>query len=369
MQDLPKTFCPAKWDELFINLEFNLAYACCKSTPIQIDTNISNSLRTQKKNLMAGIKDPSCNYCWKSEDAGLPSIRMLYLSKFKNNIEDYTDDRMPSSVEINLGNECNFQCMYCNPKFSSKWYADVSKKPYSLFNSKFNYALPIKKEISKDDKFSLIKKYSLHTHRIDLIGGEPFYTKRFFELLEIIQSKEIFVTTNLSCSKAQIDKFFKLTEKFEKVGFHFSLDATGKIAEFTRHGLDFDLFDSNLRYILKNAPKNFNFQIKSLMTSITITDLENLKNYLHEFLNGNFKWLLYNCITPEFQSFLTLKDELRGPAIDILSELEKTPNVLHADTIKSAILTSSFNKTLYNQLKVFVNEFSTRKNILVPVDL
>jgi hypothetical protein len=37
--------------------------------------------------------------------------------------------------------------------------------------------------------------------------------------------------------------------------------------------------------------------------------------------------------------------------------------------LEGAINSSKFNKTLYNQMKHFLNEFSTRKNILIPVEL
>ena len=268
MPKIPDTFCPAKWDEIYINLDYNFVYSCCKATPVTVNSNISETLKNQKTNLLSGIMDPSCNYCWDIEEKGHTSRRARYLKKFNEdgNIEEYLNDKSPSLVEINLGNECNFQCMYCNPKFSSQWYADVLKKPYALFNSKFNYSIPIKEKVSKDDKFNLVKDYSINAKRIDLIGGEPFLSKRFFELLELISSKEISVTTNLSCSKEQLDKFFQICKKFDRVEFHFSLDATGNIAEFARQGLNFSNFDSNLKYTLDNAPDNFYFQIIQIIS-------------------------------------------------------------------------------------------------------
>lgn len=370
MPKIPNTFCPAKWDELFVNLDHNLAYSCCKATPTEISVEIEQTLNSQKENLLKGIQDSSCNFCWEAENKGLASRRNRYLLKFdKESFSEYKNSKKPSLVEINLGNECNFQCMYCGPKFSSQWYADIAKKPYKLFNSKFEYAIPIKLQITKDDKFQLIQQYSSNTNRIDIIGGEPFYSKRFYELLELISSNELSITTNLSCNYQQLDKFFQLTEKFKKVRFDVSLDATGEIAEFVRHGLNFKKFDQNLKYVIDNAPSNFELSIKSLMTSLTVLDMENLRSYVDTFLNSNVKWYLFPCISPEFQSFKTLKDEFKSNLITLLAEYEKDTRIIYADTVKSAIIINNFNNTLYNQLKIFVEEFAQRKRITNPFNL
>lgn len=372
MQEIPKTFCPAKWDEIFINLDNKLVYSCCKSKPKNFENknDYNIALNEEKNNLLNGIKDLSCEYCWKVEDKGQSSRRHHYLNNWNPaTFSKYIDNKPPSIIEVNLGNECNFQCMYCNPTFSSKWQADVSKKPYTLFSEKFNYAIPIISRTTKEEKFNLIKEFAETADRIGLIGGEPFYIKNFFELIESLNTKHITITTNLSCTTTQLDKLFSLTDKFNKVDFHISLDATGSIAEFVRYGLDFNQIDNNIKYLLRHAPSNYDFQIKSLMTSITIQDLENFKNYIMNFLSPTFKWYLFACRQPEFQSFVTLEDKFKHTALALLSDLTKDTRVVYADTIMSAITASTFNKTLYKQLQIFVQEFALRKNIAIPINL
>ena len=90
MPKIPDTFCPAKWDEIYINLDYNFVYSCCKATPVTVNSNISETLKNQKTNLLSGIMDPSCNYCWDIEEKGHTSRRARYLKKFNEdgNIEE-----------------------------------------------------------------------------------------------------------------------------------------------------------------------------------------------------------------------------------------------------------------------------------------
>ena len=47
MQKIPDTFCPAKWDELLLNLNYNYAYACCKATPLMFVNNPAEIIEFQ----------------------------------------------------------------------------------------------------------------------------------------------------------------------------------------------------------------------------------------------------------------------------------------------------------------------------------
>lgn len=370
MQKIPDTFCPAKWDELQINLESNFIYSCCKATPVEINDNFNSALNEQKENLLNGIKDLSCEYCWKLERNNLPSLRHFKLKNITRNFKEYLQNCDPLVVEINLGNECNFQCVYCNPKFSSRWQNDVHKKEYKLYSDKFHYAIPLNFNRKKDKIKNLLENYNKKSKMISLIGGEPFYNKLFFDIIKNLQTPLIEVTTNLSTNKNDLMKFFDLTLKFEKVKFNISLDSTGDIAEFTRFGMNYKNFQNNLEFVLENCPKNIDITIKTVCSSTTVLDLSNVKNYIVPLIETfSINWYINPCHNPKFQSFDTLKDTYKPQILEMLTELKKNNKIGGTDIVKSAILTSKFNKTLYNQLVHFYNEFASRKKIKIPFDL
>lgn len=370
MQKISKTFCPSKWDDLHINLESQFAYGCCKATPVPINNDFKKILDKQKENLLNDIQDPSCEYCWKLERHNLPSQRHKCLEQFSRSYDEYIANCDPLEIEINLGNECNFQCIYCNPKFSSKWHADILKKPYKIFSDKFNYTIPINEVKKNIDAENLIYQLAENTKRIALIGGEPFYNKKFFQILENINVDTLRITTNLSAKTANLQRFFEISSKFNKVEFQISIDSTGSIAEFTRYGLNYKEFYNKLCFIIDKCPGNVNIKILSLMTSLTILDLKELKKEILPLVKNNaIKWDLSYCTNPVFQSFDTLQDKFKTEAILELDELENYTAIYGANIVAGAIKVSQFNKTLYMQLLHFLKDFAERRKINIPFDL
>lgn len=375
MNKLSKTFCPAKWDEIMVNLNANYVYSCCKSTPIKIiDKNsINTALDIQKNNLLNGIQDPSCNYCWSIENSGNhKSLRQEYLTKFDNKqYNDYKNNNVVSKlIEINIGNECNFQCTYCNPKFSSQWESDVKKQSYKIFSDKDFYEV-YNNNNSKATDLSI--EWLLSQKDIDILkilGGEPLQNKNFFKVVNSVKAKHLGFSTNLSCKKTIIDKVLALSKNYESMIITISLDSTDKVAEFTRYGMNFKHLLDNVDYLITNAPKNVKIKFASLMTSITIQDFGNTVTLIDHYYQKDKKkidWLINYTIDPKIFTFATLHDKYKDDILKIINKIKDRKYIQGLDTLEGAIKESKFNKTLYGQMKNFLEEFSTRKNIDIPV--
>jgi hypothetical protein len=68
-------------------------------------------------------------------------------------------------------------------------------------------------------------------------------------------------------------------------------------------------------------------------------------------------------------SLATLPSSVKPKIINALSTLKDKSWIFGVDTLIGAIESIDFNQTLYGQLKYFLEEFSTRKNIKMPVEL
>jgi MoaA/NifB/PqqE/SkfB family radical SAM enzyme len=375
MTEIPKTFCPAKWDETILNLSYNYVWSCCKAKPeIFADGNYEAVLDKQKNNLLNDIQDPSCEYCWKSENNNLSSKRHEYLKFFDQEQFVYYKNKQKKAtmIELYIGNECNFQCTYCNPKFSSKWEYDVKDKPYKIFTAKDFYGIDIKQqELANKENFSIALNLD-KTASLRLLGGEPLVNKNFWKILEVTNVATISLTTNLSCkSFKELDKLIEYAGRFELMYIGVSLDATNEIAEFTRYGLDFKLFDKNLEYLLKNKPANMTVRVLSLMTSVTIRDLANTVQYIvdKKRINSELKWEMFPCIDPRIHSFETLPENDKRKALSTIEQIKVLNIADRINVVESSLLSSKFNKTLYNELLHFLKEFANRKNINIPICL
>lgn len=373
MPKLPDTFCPAKWDELYINLAVKYVYACCKATPVKFVKKYSDIIDAQKINLLNGVRDPTCNYCWQLEEHKQVSWRTRYLENFTGNVEDYQKGSVtPKFVHLSVGNECNFQCTYCNPKFSSMWQTDVAKKPYSIFVDRDNYSIDeISTDNLVDENLKIIKSLgSFDTLAIS--GGEPLRHKVFWQIIKQVTQRFMYVSTNLSCRNvSDIDKICQEAARFEKFEITVSLDSTGKNAEFTRYGLDFNLFERNFQYLLSHKPPNMVVLVNSVLTSITIRDFKNFSDFMISYNQQypDLRWNLTHCVTPRMQSLSTLPEKFKPEILSILASLRDKSFILGVPIIETTLTYTPFNNTLYQELKIFLNEFAKRKKIEIPVCL
>ena len=368
------TFCPAKWDELFVNLNYNFVYSCCTSTPIRFvdKADIATILNGQKDNLLNGVQDNSCEYCWRVERQGHPSKRHTYLKDFNfDSIEKYKDNPKPQRVELNLGNECNFQCTYCNPKFSSQWATDVKNKSYKIFSDKDFYSYEDKQDVNITDTIDWLKNYT-QVKTLSVLGGEPLQNKNLFKVLDEIPCEVLTFNTNLSCKTFDpIDRIIKIAPKYKTMRISISLDSTGANAEFSRFGLDYELIIRNINYILEQAPDNVQLVIASVMTSFTIRDLTVFADQVKIFKlkRPDLLWNLVPCQEPKILSLNTLPDQFKSDILVLLEKLKDEDWIIGLAPLVSVLQVSKFNNTLYSQMKHFLEEFSSRKGIKIPVDL
>jgi len=369
MHKIPDTFCPAKWDELYVSFEMNYAYSCCKGKTTKFTDNVLEFVDRERWAMLQGQQDPSCEYCWSVEHNGGRSLRHHHLENF--NAETFSHYKhnsvAPKLVQVSLGNECNFQCTYCNPKFSSQWEHDVGTKPYQVFSDRFFYAIDPKQPDVMENNIKFLRSFD-HIGTLSIIGGEPLFNKKFFYLIDNVNADCLQLSTNLAVKHETLVKFLKACDRFDSVTLRVSIDATGAIAEFTRYGLDYDLFCKNLKYLIDNAPKHLQIIIGSVMSSITIRDITAFSNMVLPLLSNQVSWHIDYCRDPKIQSMHTLPDQYKPGIISQLTELEKF-DIRGIDMLKSVVANTAFNRILHQELKHFMQEFSQRKNIEIPLCL
>lgn len=367
--ELPKTFCPAKWDELILNYQHNYVYSCCKATPLVFEQSYMDIITQQRQNLLNGIQDQSCNYCWAVENNNKPSLRNDYLKKFnRKEFPMYLNLNKPAkSVEINLGNTCNMQCIYCNPKFSSQWEDDVRLKKYPVFTDRFNYTIAGKKDIRDTMVCNQELLKEQNPASVVMIGGEPLLNKNFWTISNSLKNTKLSVTSNLNCNLDTIKKLIDLEVNNNlELNLTVSIDCTFPLVTFIRHGLDYNKFLENLYYFIANS-KNSKVIITSLMTAITVLDIKNFTIFL-ESLQEKFpiKNLInqFNvCTSPKIQSFSTIPDITRQEILYNIKSYDGKIKLQGIDSVISYLESTEFDLGLHKQLKLFINEWEARKKV------
>jgi len=221
-----------------------------------------------RKKLLAdhdsGVRNPTCDTCWNSEDAGIESPRQ----QFNNDLKDVEVlESQPRIMIVKPGNLCNNACRSCNAHTSSMWY----KTDYALDDQgktfKEYLAFFDRHKTAYTNNEVLEKRFAEWEDNIifwDMYGGEPMIVPLFFKLLDQavenknVKQKTFHVHTNGMVYKTDLVEKFS---KFKSAHIGFSIDAIGPKNDYIRHGSKWEDINANLRKYIDDCDKHDNVSI------------------------------------------------------------------------------------------------------------
>lgn len=284
MWKLSKTLCILPWISfdraVYHKNDFRIA-PCCqfkyhKDNPLSFDEYInSNELSKTRQQMINGEWPSGCLSCKKLEDSKKLSLRQSVNSSRLTQYQHFIDNQFHlKQVKLNLGNQCNLSCRMCLPE----WSTGV-KKTYEKIN--FDISNVLHYDVLADE----IIKNNRNIEYIDVLGGEPFYNKKFLNLLEYLIKDNrteitLFITTNATVlNKNIIDKL----RMFKKVIISVSIDAINELYNYIRVGADFNSVEKNIHLLASN----FDTVIASTVSALNITRLHEVdqwatKNQIHQ---------------------------------------------------------------------------------------
>ena len=329
-------FCLAKWTQVTLHLGTGMTHSCHHPSPHKIPLNelkrnpsaLHNTRfkKTRRKEMLEGKRPSECNYCWNVEDNSNSFSDRVFKSTEPWSWQDYekikdsywSKDFNPRYVEVSFGNACNFACSYCGPQYSSKWVEEIEKHGGYPTEHNFNSIDDIKARNQMPYKQSEHNPYveafwkwwpdlypDLHTFR--MTGGEPLMSKDVFRVLEYIQENweqnpniSLAINSNLGVPDKLIDKFIDIAKdlcennKVRELIVFTSVEATGAQAEYSRFGLKYEKFWSNVDKILTELPKvTVNIMATyNALSVFTYSDLiDRVFEYKKKHANGERYWI------------------------------------------------------------------------------
>jgi len=310
------TFCLAKWHHVTMYLQSGETHSCYHPQPHKIPLSeiIDNpsalhntsEKKEERKLMLDGGKPTGCQYCWNIEAMGPGYISDRHI----RNASIFTEERYeqttkglwnqninPEYIEINFGNECNFKCGYCHPKYSTSFYKEIEK--YGPVTTVKNHRCDIDwmKLYQREDDNPYVDAFwkwwpelrkTLTIMRIT--GGEPTLHKSTWQLLDSIEQDpmpwlELNINSNLGTKPLLIERLSEkvknLTDsgKIKSFKLFTSMDTWGKRAEYIRTGLDLELWEQNFHTYLKNTDSPITFMITFNIFSVTT-----FKSFLEKFI-------------------------------------------------------------------------------------
>lgn len=304
------TFCSAKWLTSTTTLYNGYTHSCHHPSAHKIKVEDLNKSSTALHNtptklsarndMLNGVQTPECDYCWNIENLGsehfsdrhykTSNIGMGLWQRFDETVASGLGEHInPSYLEVAFENTCNFKCTYCSPDVSSRWMEEVQKHGgYKLQNGHIHHDLNWLKSIGKypihhREHNPYIEKFwewwpelytSLNTFRIT--GGEPLLSNNTWKILDYIVTNprpelKLSINSNMGIPRKLVEKLVTNIDAIAGKcgGFELftSAESVGPHAEYSRSGMDWDLFASNIDYFMSNTGPNIRI---NFMTTVDI---------------------------------------------------------------------------------------------------
>lgn len=335
---LPETFCFSPWAHLEISSQGEFRPCCVYKESIKdsngrvfnIETDDiqtvyhSQYLSNLRQQFLEGKKPNGCSNCWYKEQYAGDSNRRWFTTHLGLIGQTLTIEQESIknlvSLDIKLGNLCNFKCRICDPISSSKIADEYSKH--------FNTPLDVK-TINRKGKWSentniwqMLGILGPQLVNIDFYGGEPFLIKQQETFLDYLidnhWADKIRLHYNSNGSSFPTHLFEKWRQ-FRQVDISFSIDDIGPRFELTRGG-DWKEVSANLDMFLESKLSNM---ILNIFPTVSVQNIYYLEELIDWFETKNFNALDFNLLeNPAFFSITKMGKELSTMVLDRLNQIE-----------------------------------------------
>jgi len=318
------TFCVLPWMHLYIGTDGNVL-PCCQADhqyPMgNIEKNSINNIAKSKAfnqlrtNMINGVRSKECNRCYQQEDSGLASARLHHNTKWTHiNINNLNpagtiDQFEPVYLDIRLNNICNLKCRMCSGYYSSS----IAQEETELFRNTNSTNSSLRSQQRKSALIEILE-YLPFAEKIYFAGGEPLLTSEHYEILTTLiecgnTDLEIFYNTNFTTLQYRNISVVDLWKNFSNITIGASLDATGSVAEYVRHGTKWKTIESNLELVKTHCP-HVNFTVTSTVGLLNVSSLIDLQKSWHADKNLDIsRFSLSTMISPNHLTVCALPSE------------------------------------------------------------
>lgn len=319
------TFCLAKWLQSTTTLYNGYTHSCHhpSSHKISVDSIKKNPRGLHntpiklaaRKDMLEGIQTKECDYCWNIENLEGEHFSDRHYKSANEGMGIWQNfdqvlksglgaDIAPTYLEVAFENVCNFKCSYCSPDVSSRWMEEIQEHGgYKLANGEIHHDLDWMKKIGKfpihhKEQNPYIDAFwewwpelyqSLDTFRIT--GGEPLLSDNTWKILDYVIANprpdfKIGINTNMGVPRKLIeklcDKINQLSGKIREIVIFTSAESTDEWAEYSRHGMNWKLFTSNIDYFLENTPPRIRMQFMTTVNILSVSSFNWFLRYMHD---------------------------------------------------------------------------------------
>jgi sulfatase maturation enzyme AslB (radical SAM superfamily) len=266
----------------------------------------SKQFTALRKDLLSGIRNPACDYCWKLEAQTGVSPRTTA-------IENLTISKVQATPKLKkldtmIDENCNLRCRMCAPNVSNSLRQD--------YNRAVELELPLpeyyttKQTQSQSDPggtqtfFAPSQQYtdeiielSDTLEEIKFTGGEPTVSSSFWYIVNNIDHPErikIHLTTNATKFN---QRFLDTMQIFKQRHFTLSIDGTRATYEYIRYPANWRKIEANIdKLCATQDPLNTEIHMCSVMSVYNMLNLRNLVDWIIQHNWSSEHKITWKCI-------------------------------------------------------------------------
>ena len=323
MQTDNGAMCLLPWDSVAIRAG-GRAVPCCRfysttefleGSKVTDDFRKSKPWRDMQEDMLAGRKNSACQQCYKQEDAGGKSARVLSLQD--TTLPTTTQLHPIKMLDIAFSNLCNLACVSCSRFYSTTWGSEDYK------------AKRIGKEIKvlMDHPNSMVDNLDLsQLTTLKIFGGEPFMDQdKFIHLMKKLDLSKIKLLVSTNGTSLPNNELKSLMDQCDSICLDVSLDGLGSVNDWYRWPSKFNevcqIMDQYDKWWGKNN------KVKLVVHSvISIYNICTLDQFII-FMNENYpKWVIdWDWVSgKEWQKLSVIPHEQKLHLLDQLTKWNTT---------------------------------------------
>lgn len=273
MANSSPSLCVLPWMHSHVQID-GTTKVCCVARHNNVSHGVVDSIRAQpvrelfgsafmqqvRAQMLGGEWPATCGSCKGNEALGVPSFRQYHNEKYAQYF-DRLQQNPPQleprirSMDLRISNLCNFKCRMCGGNLSSRWSED-----HDALHPGYRLAQGVQ---GIHDVSSFWTDFYDHIvpglEEIHFAGGEPLITEQHYQILEHLQSVgrcdvELYYDTNLSRLGLKRWDLIALWKHFPNIRLSLSLDGTGALGEYIRHGLNYQEWLANVERVRTQLP-------------------------------------------------------------------------------------------------------------------
>jgi MoaA/NifB/PqqE/SkfB family radical SAM enzyme len=339
---IPDTICPQPWTSVELSANGDIRPCCIyvgkildkNNNKININTHsiddyyYSQSMIDLRDSFAKGERPSGCQRCWRKEQVGNPSNRLLEMNHHSENFfsasTSVADINRVKKLDFDLGNLCNLRCVICSWERSSRVAADEFNDSKSQdFKIKITDHNQKSLWIQKEEIWSKFNSVWNNIEFLEFEGGEPFFYNYHSKVLDNVAGREheirLRYNTNATVfPEENIQRF----SKFKECHICLSIDDIEQRFEYQRTDGIWHTVKENIdRYANLPWPITVSFYITVSLQNVFY--LPELLDFMSEYNLPTTVSLLYS---PRDLSFGALPESAK-PAV--LAKLKKHTQYAH----------------------------------------